>query len=281
MVELNNGIYQGYETLQLEPEEMAKLYDGTSKIVPLENEYIKVCDTKENLTDILKYQDGIYKSLSGFKIKNNWSGSISPRNVEQRMMFDSLDDRSVPLKIFTGRYGSGRTFISINKALELIDNNKFDKIVYVRNNINVKGTEGIGFLPGGINEKMLSWLMPIADIVGGVIGLQMLLEKELIEAVPLNFIRGRSFTDSIIISDESENLTKELWQLIIGRGGENSELWFLSDFRQTDFGDNKYRNYVDGTSYVIEKLKGERLVSIVDLHKTERSALANLSNLLD
>lgn len=281
MVELNNSIYQGYETLQLEPEEMAKLYDGTSKIVPLENEYIKVCDTEGNLTDILKYQDGIYKSLSGFKIKNDWSGSISPRNVEQRMMFDSLDDRSVPLKIFTGRYGSGRTFISINKALELIDNNKFDKIVYVRNNINVKGTEGIGFLPGDINEKMLAWLMPIADIVGGVIGLQMLLEKELIEAVPLNFIRGRSFTNSIIISDESENLTKELWQLIIGRGGENSELWFLSDFRQTDFGDNKYRNYVDGTSYVIEKLKGERLVSIVDLHKTERSALANLSNLLD
>lgn len=281
MVELNNGIYQGYETLQLEPEEMAKLYDGTSEIVSLENEYIKVCDTEGNLTDILKYQDGIYKSLSGFKIKNEWSGSISPRNIEQRMMFDALDDRSVPLKIFTGRYGSGRTFISINKALELIDNNKFDKIVYVRNNINVKGTEGIGFLPGGINEKMLSWLMPIADIVGGVIGLQMLLEKELIEAVPLNFIRGRSFTDSIIISDESENLTKELWQLIIGRGGENSELWFLSDFRQTDFGDNKYRNYTDGTSYVIERLKGERLVSVVDLHKTERSALANLSNKLD
>ena len=69
MVGLNNGIYQGYETLQLEPEEMAKLYDGTSEIVLLENEYIKVCDTEGNLTDILKYQDkcfiydGFYSTL--------------------------------------------------------------------------------------------------------------------------------------------------------------------------------------------------------------------------
>ena len=80
----------------------------------------------------------------------------------------------------------------------------------------------------------MPWLLPVADIIGSTDGLYALVEKDKIEAVPLGFIRGRSFSNSIIICSEAENLTKEQIQLLIGRVGEGSQLWLNGDLRQRD-----------------------------------------------
>jgi PhoH-like ATPase len=274
--------YTGYQRLCLTEEELATFY--SKNIIQgdfLENEYVVLEDDQGQIIDLLKLQDGYFVHLDGHTIKNQWTDTIKPRNTEQKLMFDALEDRTTPLKIFTGTYGSGKSFLTLNKALELIEHGQFSKIVYLRNNINVKGTEPIGALPGSIDDKQLPWLLPIADIVGGLDGLEMLMDSNKLEAVPLGFIRGRSFNHAIIISDESENLTKELYQLIIGRVGEGSELWLLSDFRQSDFGVNKFKIFEDGTPFMIDRLKGNRMVSVVNLPTTERSKVANLSNLLD
>lgn len=274
--------YTGYQQLCLSEEELATFY--TENIIRgdfLENEYVVLCDQQGQVLDLLKLQDGYFVHIGGHIIKNQWTETIKPRNTEQKLMFDALDDRTTPLKIFTGTYGSGKSFLTLNKALELIERGHFSKIIYLRNNINVKGTESIGALPGTIDDKQLPWLLPIADVVGGLDGLETLLNSNELEAVPLGFIRGRSFNNSIIISDESENLTKDLYQLIIGRVGEGSELWFLSDFRQSDYGVNKFKTFENGTPFMIDRLKGNRMVSVVNLPTTERSKVANLSNLLD
>lgn len=278
-----NDNYPGYRYVCLDEKGLATFYsENTIQGDFLENEYVILCDgEKGKVLDLLKLQDGNFTHIVNHPIKNTWSQEIKPRNIEQKLMFDALEDRTTPLKIFTGTYGSGKSFLTLNKALELIGHGAFSKIIYLRNNINVKGTEAIGALPGTIDDKQLPWLLPIADIVGGVVGLQMLLDSNELEAVPLGFIRGRSFNDAIIISDESENLTKDLYQLIIGRVGEGSELWFLSDFRQSDYGVSKFKTFEDGTPFMIDRLKGNRMVSVVNLPTTERSKVANLSNLLD
>lgn len=221
-----NDNYPGYRYVCLDEKGLATFYsENTIQGDFLENEYVILCDgEKGKVLDLLKLQDGNFTHIVNHPIKNTWSQEIKPRNIEQKLMFDALEDRTTPLKIFTGTYGSGKSFLTLNKALELIGHGAFSKIIYLRNNINVKGTEAIGALPGTIDDKQLPWLLPIADIVGGVVGLQMLLDSNELEAVPLGFIRGRSFNNAIIISDESENLTKDLYQLIIGRVGEGSEL---------------------------------------------------------
>lgn len=152
----HDGNYPGYRYVCLNAEELATFYsDNTIQGDFLENEYVVLCNENKQVIDLLKLQDGNFTHITNHSIKNSWSEEIKPRNIEQKLMFDALEDRTTPLKIFTGTYGSGKSFLTLNKALELIGHGVFSKIIYLRNNINVKGTEAIGALPGTIDDKQL------------------------------------------------------------------------------------------------------------------------------
>ncbi len=169
------------------------------------------------------------------------------------------------------------TFFMINAALQCVEKGNKDKIIFVRNGLSPKGVPDIGYLPGSAQDKTIVWAMPIADHVGGEDGLIDLIERRQLEVLPLNYIRGRDLKNAIIFSDESENLTPKLIQLLLGRVGENSELWIAGDYRQSDLG----KHFSEGLSFMIDRLKGNRLFGCVDLPVTERSKVAELSNLLD
>jgi predicted ribonuclease YlaK len=160
----------------------------------------------------------------------------------------------------------------------LVENGKFDKIVFVRPNVSVRGLPEIGALPGTADEK-LSWtLAPLWDKVGGEEGVQMMLNHKILESVPLLFIRGRSFENSIIYVTEGQNMTTEIAKLVIGRIGENSELWINADTHQTD---KKMFDEDNGVNKMISRLSGNKLFSYVYMPKTERSSVAELATLLD
>lgn len=169
------------------------------------------------------------------------------------------------------------TFFMINAALQCLESGNKEKIIFVRNGLSPKGVPDIGYLPGSALDKTVVWAMPIADHVGGEDGLLHLIQSRKLEVLPLNYIRGRDLKNAIIFSDESENLTPKLIQLLLGRVGENSELWIAGDYRQSDLG----KSFSEGLTFMIEKLKGNRLFGYVDLPITERSKIAELSNLLD
>lgn len=116
-------------------------------------------------------------------------------------------------------------------AVDLLERQKFEKIVWVRNNIEVKNSKPIGFLPGSNDEKLLPYAMPLADHLGGIDGLQYMISAGQIEIVHLGFIRGRDIKNSIIMCSEAENLTKEHVQLLLGRVAEGSALWLNGDFK--------------------------------------------------
>ena len=163
-------------------------------------------------------------------------------------------------------------------AIDLIEKEVFEKIVYVRNNIEVKNSKPIGFLPGGYNEKILPFAMPLADHLGGVGGLNYMIDQGKIEIVHLGFIRGRDIKNSIIFCSEAENMTKEHIQLLIGRVGEGSSLWINGDFKQCD---NEVFEKNSGLMIAVDKLKGHPRFGYVKLLKTERSETAAMADLLD
>ena len=116
------------------------------------------------------------------------------------------------------------------------------------------------------------------DHAGGVDGVRKLLEEGKLEVIPLGFLRGRSLRDSIIISSEAENLTKEQIQLLIGRVDERSNLWIDGDLKQRD--GVKFEKSA-GLETMLERLTGNPLFAHVHLTKTERSDVAALADLLD
>jgi predicted ribonuclease YlaK len=163
-------------------------------------------------------------------------------------------------------------------ALQLIEKKKFDKMVFLRPNVSVKGLPDIGALPGTADEKLAWTLAPLWDKVGGQEGIEFMMRSGTLESVPLLFIRGRSFENSIIYVTEGQNMTTEIAKLILGRVGEGSELWLNADTHQTD---RKMFDEDNGITKMIEGLKGTKLSSYVYMPKAERSSVAELATLLD
>jgi len=206
-----------------------------------------------------------------------YSGKIKPRNVQQELAFDLFQNKNTTCKVVFGKHGAGKDLIMSSHALYLIQKGVYDKIVFVRNNYGVKNSKEIGFLPGSADEKLLPYAMPLADHVGGIDGLKMLITQGKIELQHLGFIRGRDIKNSIVYRTEAENMTKEHIQLLIGRLAEGSALWLNGDFKQVD---DKIFERNSGLKQVINSLKGNELFGCVELNTTERSKTAELADLL-
>ena len=277
----NNGKYLGYKTITTDEDLIWEaIYSESTKNIfdCLENEYVYIVSPSTENYDILKWADGKYKKLSYKTINNNFVDKIKPRNIQQQMAFDLLQSKTETIKVITGRFGSGKTFLMVANALQAIHDNKFEKIVWVRNNVGVKDTKDIGALPGNTIDKIFPYVMPLADHVGGVDGIEMLMRQGKLEVQHLGFIRGRDIKNSIILCSEAENLTKQHVQLLIGRVGEGSSLWLDGDFNQVD---SKIFEENSGLNIAIDKLKGNKLFGFVHLEKSERSETAALADLLD
>lgn len=273
--------YTGFKDIVLtNPNDINALYDPkTNKTFGcLENEYLIARDEKEEVIDLFKCKDGRLAQVPYKAIESKFAGKIKPRNIQQKLGIDMLYDTDITIKILTGKFGTGKDLLMSSAAIDLIEKGYFDKLVYVRNNIEVKNSKPIGHLPGSSNEKLLPFAMCLADHVGGVDGLSYMIEKGVVEVVHLGFIRGRDIKNSIILCSEAENLTKEHIQLLIGRVGEGSNLWINGDFKQTDLAIFERNN---GLMTAIDRLKGHPRFGYVKLLKTERSETAAMADLLD
>ena len=273
--------YTGFKDIVLtNPNDINALYDPKTNETfgCLENEYLIARDEKEEVIDLFKCKDGRLAQVPYKAIESKFAGKIKPRNIQQKLGIDMLYDTDTTIKILTGKFGTGKDLLMSSAAIDLIEKGYFDKLVYVRNNIEVKNSKPIGHLPGSSNEKLLPFAMCLADHVGGVDGLSYMIEKGVVEVVHLGFIRGKDIKNSIILCSEAENLTKEHIQLLIGRVGEGSSLWINGDFKQTDLAIFERNN---GLMIAIDRLKGHPRFGYVKLLKTERSETAAMADLLD
>ena len=137
----------GCTKIALSDTELASFYEGLIEITAAENEYI-LLENNNQIVDKYCFQDGKLRKLKFKQLDNNFTGIIKPRNIQQECAMDLLQDRTTPIKVLTGRFGSGKTLLMITHALDLIERGQFQKIVWVRNNIEVKNTIPLGSLPG-------------------------------------------------------------------------------------------------------------------------------------
>lgn len=278
--------YTGWKYWTPTDEELAYLYQGIyDNIDLLENEYLIIRNRlDESISSFYKKKNGILEKVNraAIKINDPKDGRVkkvyNPRNPEQVCAFDLLHDDSVPVKLITGRWGTGKTLLLVTAALEALREKRFEKIVWIRNNVDVKDTKDLGALPGEIIDKLLPFLGPFIDHVGDKQKVEKMIKEGQLEIEPLQSLRGRNIENAIIICSESENLTKEHLQLILARAAEGSAVWLDGDTRQRDkaaFEKSK------GLETMIKKLAGEPLFGYVHLTKTERSATAALADKLD
>ena len=272
--------YTGYRFWQLSDEEMAEWYSGRLP-APTDlniNEYLVLQDLEGNVVDKYRlYKNGL-KKINFKPIGDTFTGVIKPRNLQQELAFDILKDDTTTIKLITGTWGTGKTMALVVAALEAVRAGKFDKIIWIRNNVQVKDTDNLGALPGDAFDKLLPYLGPFYDHSGGTEGVIKLVEEGMLEVIPLGFLRGRSIRNAIIISSEAENLTKEHIQLLIGRVDEGSNLWLDADLRQRD---RVVFERSAGIETMIERLTGEELFGYVHLVKSERSKTAELADKLN
>ena len=275
---LNKEPWCGWGKYYPSTDEMASLYSNPqiNTLGAKTNEYCTVFEGSD-LKDILRWDGNNYTKLNYRSFKSALGSKVEPRNTEQKMLFDLLQNRNVPIKLCLGRFGSGKSYLMLAHALNLIQKGEFDRIVFVKNNIQVKDTKDLGALPGEEIDKLMPWLKQIEDHVGGFTFDDML-QQGIIEPVHLGYIRGRDIKNSIIFCDEVENMTKQHIQLLIGRVSSRSELWLAGDLKQTD-SINFEKN--SGIQALVTGLAGEPLFGMVKLLKSERSAVAALADKLD
>ena len=277
---MSETIYTGYQELVLTDDQLCQLYNEgrVDDYSFLENEYLLVRNEDNEVIDRMVCHDGKLEKVKYTTFKNYYTGALKPRNDHQEIAFEMLKNPDITVKLITGTWGTGKTLALVVAALDAVQRGEFDKIVWVRNNVQVKDTDQLGALPGEAYDKLLPYLGPFMDHVGGEDVVKMLIEHGQLEVIPLGFLRGRSIRKAIIMCSEAENLTKEHLQLLLGRVDEGSALWLDGDVRQKDraaFEKSK------GLETMIDRLKGEPLFGYVHLVKSERSATARLADKLN
>lgn len=257
--------------------EMALLYgDPQMNILKCKtNEFAEIYEGSQ-LKDILFWDGHEYRKLKYKDFTAPTGEHISPRNIEQKMYLDLLQNDSIPIKLCIGRFGTGKSMFAETWGTHQLQLGKFDKIVFVKNNLDVKGAGKLGILPGDEIDKQYPWLRQIEDHLGPQLFEQYLNEGK-IEPAHLSTLRGRDLKNCLILVDEAENLLTTNIQLLLGRVAEGSQIIFCADVKQCDYKDSK----MSGIPKLIEGLAGNPLFGMVKLIKSERSAVAACADALD
>ena len=272
--------YKGYIEVEMNDNCLAQFYSNKDLWAGdlYENQYLLIKDSTGEIVDKYCRQNGELRQVLFCKLGGAFTGAIKPRNPQQACLFDMLKDKTSKIKLVTGRFGSGKTLAMTNAALELIEKGKFERIVWVRNNVSVKDAPEIGYLPGTEIDKLMPYVMPLADHAGGEEGIKKMLENGTLEVIPLGHLRGRSLRNCIVFCTECENLTRQHIQLLMGRIDEGSQLWLDGDVKQRD---KDIFEKSAGLERMVERLAGNKLFAHIHLEKSERSEVAALADLLD
>ncbi len=201
---------------------------------------------------------------------------IHGRSAEQRVALDLLLDPSIGIVSMGGRAGTGKSALALCAGLEAVmERRQHSKVVVFRPLYAVGGQE-LGYLPGTEGEKMAPWAQAVFDTLGAVtskVVIEEILERGMLEVLPLTHIRGRSLHDAFVIVDEAQSLERNVLLTVLSRIGQDSRVVLTHDVAQRD---NLRVGRHDGVVAVVEKLKGHPLFAHVTLHRSERSPIAAL-----
>nr|WP_267898092.1 PhoH family protein [Spongiactinospora gelatinilytica] len=198
------------------------------------------------------------------------------RSAEQRIALDLLMDPEVGIVSMGGRAGTGKSALALCAGLEAVLERRQHRKVVVFRPLYAVGGQELGYLPGTENEKMGPWAQAVFDTLGAVTTpevIEEVIERGMLEVLPLTHIRGRSLHDAFVIVDEAQSLERGVLLTVLSRIGANSRVVLTHDVAQRD---NLRVGRHDGVVAVVEKLKGHPLFAHVTLTRSERSPIAAL-----
>jgi PhoH-like ATPase len=198
------------------------------------------------------------------------------RSAEQRIALDLLLDPEVGIVSLGGRAGTGKSALALCAGLEAVMERRQHRKVVVFRPVYAVGGQELGYLPGSESEKMAPWAQAVFDTLGALASQDILdevMDRGMLEVLPLTHIRGRSLHDSYVIVDEAQSLERNVLLTVLSRLGANSRVVLTHDVAQRD---NLRVGRHDGVAAVIEKLKGHPLFAHVTLTRSERSPIAAL-----
>jgi len=201
---------------------------------------------------------------------------VHGRSAEQRVALDLLLDPDVGIVSLGGRAGTGKSALALCAGLEAVMERRHHRKVVVFRPLYAVGGQDLGYLPGSESEKMQPWAQAVFDTLGALVSqdvVEEVMDRGMLEVLPLTHIRGRSLHDSYVIVDEAQSLERNVLLTVLSRLGTNSRVVLTHDVAQRD---NLRVGRHDGVAAVIEKLKGHPLFAHVTLTRSERSPIAAL-----
>jgi PhoH-like ATPase len=198
------------------------------------------------------------------------------RSAEQRVALDLLLDPEVGIVSLGGRAGTGKSALALCAGLEAVMERRHHRKVVVFRPLYAVGGQELGYLPGSESEKMGPWAQAVFDTLGALTShdvIEEVLERGMLEVLPLTHIRGRSLHDAFVIVDEAQSLERNVLLTVLSRIGANSKVVLTHDVAQRD---NLRVGRHDGVVAVVERLKGHPLFAHVTLTRSERSPIAAL-----
>ncbi len=280
--ELATDEWNGVADLDLSGDEMADLYD---------TEEIKHKDAKDlpiNTGLIIHSERGsalgrVTESKTVRLVRGDRDVfGLHGRSAEQRLAIDALLDPEIGIVSLGGRAGTGKSALALCAALESVLERRQHKKIMVFRPLYAVGGQELGYLPGSEAEKMNPWAQAVFDTLGALVSKEVIdevLNRGILEVLPLTHIRGRSLHDTFVIVDEAQSLERNVLLTMLSRIGQKSRVVLTHDVAQRD---NLRVGRHDGIASVVETLKGQPLFSHITLTRSERSEIAALvTDLLD
>lgn len=268
--------FTGMSELGLDDEQMSEFYDSGSVVA--EDVSDEVVNTGVVITS--PRGSGLGRVRSGNRVSmvrgDRDIFGVHGRSAEQRIAIDMLLDDALGIVSMGGRAGTGKSALALMAGLQkVLEENKHSKIMVFRP-LYAVGGQNLGYLPGSEGEKMNPWAEAVFDTLSALVSKNVIDEvvnREILEVLPLTHIRGRSLHDAFVIVDEAQSLERNVLLTVLSRIGMNSKVVLTHDVAQRD---NLRVGRHDGVAAVIEKLKGHELFAHVTLTRSERSEIAAL-----
>ncbi|RQP10088.1 MAG: PhoH family protein [Microbacteriaceae bacterium] len=268
--------WTGLAELEVSAEQMAQLYDQEVLVTRL------VQDLPVN-TSLVIHSDrgsalGRVTARGQLKLVRGDRDvfGVHGRSAEQRLAIDLLLDPEVGIVSLGGRAGTGKSALALCAGLEAVLEKQQHRKIMVFRPLYAVGGQELGYLPGDKEEKMSPWGQAVFDTLGALVSdnvLEEVIERGMLEVLPLTHIRGRSLHDAFVIVDEAQSLERNVLLTVLSRIGQNSRVVLTHDVAQRD---NLRVGRHDGVASVIETLKGNELFGHITLTRSERSAIAAL-----
>ncbi|WP_094090768.1 PhoH family protein [Legionella clemsonensis] len=208
----------------------------------------------ETVNSFLKNKDPKTVMSQSIKLSRK---TILPRNAKQADYLNSISKYDITFAV--GPAGTGKTYLAVSKAIEAFEKGEVQRLVFVRP--AVEAGEKLGFLPGDLVEKVLPYLRPIYDALYEMIGFkeaQKLIQTDVIEVLPLAFMRGRTLNEAFIILDEAQNTTVSQMKMFLTRMGFGSKTVITGDITQMDLP----KGTESGLSHAVKVLRDISEISI-------------------